>query len=151
MLLLSRQTSSSKMLINLTEGAAMLDALIWNSNWWTEALRGSQGEVVSYQFMCLISHCHSLHTRKSVGFRRGDKRNFRGSGKQSETLPFCCSATCHGAAGSSTWCTLTRRQPGSSSVFRNLYICALQHTSSIKTIKWLSFLSYWLLAYWFTP
>lgn len=64
-----RQTSGSKMLINLTGSAAMLCALIWNSDWWVGARLGSQGKSDSYQFIplfegsCtprLISHCHSL-------------------------------------------------------------------------------------------
>lgn len=66
-----RQTSGSKMLINLTGSAAMLLALIWNSDWWIGALWGSQGESHSYQFtphfQCSsttrhLSQCHS-HTQ----------------------------------------------------------------------------------------
>lgn len=42
-----QQTRGSKMLINLTGCAAMLCALIWNSDWWIGALRDSQGETDS--------------------------------------------------------------------------------------------------------
>lgn len=71
-----RQTSGSKMLINLTGSAAVLGALIWNSDWWIGALWGSQGESDSNQFILLdhgsftprlISHYHS-HTRLHMTF-----------------------------------------------------------------------------------
>lgn len=72
----NQQARSAKMLINLTWWAAMLCALIWNSDWWIGALRGSQGETDSNQFRAhfwgsptphLISRCN-CHTRLHTAF-----------------------------------------------------------------------------------